>query len=76
MILTGEAPIAPPRATAVGSLCHYITHADPRNYQPANMAFDLLPPLCSTTLTKLGRPERHARQCSIALTKLQQWLEK
>ena len=72
--LAGGEPVAPPRATALGSLCHYITHADPRNYQPANMAFDLLPPLCATTPAKLGRPERHARQCQIALTKLNEWL--
>ena len=78
MMCAGEEPVPPPRATALGSLCHYITHADPKNYQPANMSFDLLPPLCVTTSpggpAKLGRAERHARQCSIALTKLQQWL--
>jgi methylenetetrahydrofolate--tRNA-(uracil-5-)-methyltransferase len=32
-----------PRETALGSLCHYISHADPKRYQPANIAFDLLP---------------------------------
>ena len=32
-----------PRETAIGSLCHYISHADPKRYQPANIAFDLLP---------------------------------
>jgi methylenetetrahydrofolate--tRNA-(uracil-5-)-methyltransferase len=77
-LLTGDEPIAPPRATALGSLCHYVTHADSKNYQPANMSFDLLPPLCATFSrdgsSKLGRQERHARQCAIALTKLQQWL--
>ncbi|HWP85026.1 MAG TPA: methylenetetrahydrofolate--tRNA-(uracil(54)-C(5))-methyltransferase (FADH(2)-oxidizing) TrmFO [Terriglobia bacterium] len=65
--------LPPPRATALGSLCHYITHADPRNYQPANMTFDLLPPLCAAT-PKLSRRERHARQCQIALAKLEEWL--
>ena len=34
-----------PRETAIGSLLHYISHADPKRYQPANIAFDLLPPL-------------------------------
>ncbi len=65
---------APPRATAIGSLCHYISHADPRNYQPANISFDLLPPLCDATPARLSRQERHARQCRIALTKWSQWL--
>ena len=72
--MSGEASSAPPRASAHGSLCHYITHADPANYQPANISFDLLPPLCSTTPPRLGRKERRARQCQIALTKWNQWL--
>jgi methylenetetrahydrofolate--tRNA-(uracil-5-)-methyltransferase len=72
---SGAEPTAPPRATALGSLCHYITHANPKNYQPANMAFDLLPPLCDAAPAKLGRQERRARQCRIALTKLEQWLK-
>jgi methylenetetrahydrofolate--tRNA-(uracil-5-)-methyltransferase len=73
-LVKGEEPLAPPRATALGSLCHYITHADPRHYQPANIAFDLLPPLCAATPARLPRAERHARQCAIALAKLAQWL--
>ena len=40
-LLRGEAPVAPPRATAFGSLAHYVTHADPKNFQPANITFDL-----------------------------------
>src|SRR5207302_3389561 len=39
----GEEPIAPPRATAFGSLTHYITHAEAKHFQPANITFDLLP---------------------------------
>jgi methylenetetrahydrofolate--tRNA-(uracil-5-)-methyltransferase len=78
LALGGETPIAPPRETALGSLCHYITHANPKNYQPANMAFDLLPPLDATESQtghrKLARPERHARQCSLALRMFDQWL--
>ena len=41
----------PPRATAFGSLTHYMTHADPRNFQPANITFDLLPPLDKRSAT-------------------------
>ncbi len=41
-------PVPPPRATAFGSLTHYITHADPAKFQPANITFDLLPPLEQT----------------------------
>src|SRR5438270_655287 len=33
----GETPIPPPRATAFGSLVHYVTQANPNNFQPANI---------------------------------------
>lgn len=74
LALTGEPPRVPPRATALGSLCHYLSHADPQNYQPANIAFDLLPPLCAAAPGRPDRKQRRARQCQIALSKLEQWL--
>src|SRR6202142_3340830 len=36
-------PVPPPRATAFGSLVHYVTQADSKNFQPANITFALLP---------------------------------
>ena len=72
-LLSGSAPAAPPRATAFGSLMHYITHADARNFQPANITFDLLPPLEQKVR---DRKERHRRQCEIALRESAEWLEK
>src|SRR5438132_1562284 len=44
-LVAGESATAPPRASALGSLLHYITHADPKKFQPANITFDLLPTL-------------------------------
>ena len=65
----------PPRATALGSLIHYVSHADPENYQPANISFDLLPPLedLPRVVTR-DRPARRARQCERALAELEAWL--
>jgi methylenetetrahydrofolate--tRNA-(uracil-5-)-methyltransferase len=48
-----------PRATALGSLCHYITHADPRDFQPANITFDLLPAVVGIR----DKKARHAEVC-------------
>jgi methylenetetrahydrofolate--tRNA-(uracil-5-)-methyltransferase len=48
-----------PRESAIGSLLHYISHADPKRYQPANIAFDLLPPL--------ENPSRDRRERQIAV---------
>jgi methylenetetrahydrofolate--tRNA-(uracil-5-)-methyltransferase len=60
-----------PRETATGSLCHYISNADPRKYQPANIAFDLFPPLASPLK---DRAERQNEICRRAAEKLDSWL--
>jgi methylenetetrahydrofolate--tRNA-(uracil-5-)-methyltransferase len=67
-----EAPAAPPRASAFGSLTYYVTHADPRNFQPANITFDLLPPLEKKIR---DRKERHRLQCESALQQFDRWME-
>jgi methylenetetrahydrofolate--tRNA-(uracil-5-)-methyltransferase len=41
----GEPMVAFPRETALGSLMHYITHADAEHFQPMNIAFGLMPEL-------------------------------
>src|SRR5438309_2736023 len=66
-------PVTPPRATAFGSLVHYITHADAKRFQPANITFDLLPALEQKVR---DRQERHRRQCERALREFDGWLEK
>ena len=60
------------RATALGSLCHYVSGADPRNYQPANITFDLLPQLDDATRSELrhDKKARHAEVCRRALEAL------
>ncbi|HUO28179.1 MAG TPA: hypothetical protein VMU80_03105, partial [Bryobacteraceae bacterium] len=65
-----------PRETALGSLCHYISGADPRNYQPANITFDLLPPLDEATRQSLQRdkPARHAEVCRRAIAAMDEIL--
>ena len=53
-----------PRETAIGSLCAYVSGANPANYQPANITFDLLPPLENSNP---NRQLRHAEICRRAL---------
>jgi len=71
-LIAGETPTAPYRATALGSLLHYITHADPKKFQPANITFDLLPPLERKIR---DRQQRHRMQCELALKELENWLK-
>ena len=61
----GREPLVFPRATALGSLCHYITQADPRHFQPANITFDLLPALDEEAKRqfKHDKRSRHAEIC-------------
>ena len=41
----GEAPVIFPPETAHGSMCHYITSAVAKHFQPMNANFGLMPPL-------------------------------
>ena len=69
-LANGAIPVPPPRASAFGSLAHYITQADSRNFQPANITFDLLPALEKRVR---DRKERHRLQCELALREFDTW---
>jgi methylenetetrahydrofolate--tRNA-(uracil-5-)-methyltransferase len=65
----------PPRTTALGSLVHYITHASSANYQPANISFDLLPPMEGLPrAVARDRRKRREKQCERALEDFGTWL--
>jgi methylenetetrahydrofolate--tRNA-(uracil-5-)-methyltransferase len=71
-LASGAELVPPPRPTAFGSLVQYLTHADAKNFQPANITFDLLPPLEHKVR---DRQERHRRQCELALKEFDGWLD-
>jgi methylenetetrahydrofolate--tRNA-(uracil-5-)-methyltransferase len=72
--LANGVDIAPaPRASAFGSLTHYVTHSDAKNFQPANITFDLLPPLENKNR---DRKERHRAQCELALLEFDGWMDR
>jgi methylenetetrahydrofolate--tRNA-(uracil-5-)-methyltransferase len=74
-IATGVEPIVVPRETALGSLTHYITHAEAKHFQPANITFDLLPQIDEETRRKVrDKKLRHKMVCDQALGKLGMWL--
>ena len=73
-IARGEEPVPVPRSTALGSLVHYITHAEAKNFQPANITFDLLEPLEEELRKKIrDKKERHRMQCERALAAFDAW---
>lgn len=71
----GREPRPLPPSTALGSLCRYLTGADPARYQPANITFDLLPQLDEPTRHQLrhDRKARHAEVCRRALEALEEY---
>ncbi len=67
----GQEPVAFPVETAIGALMHYITHADPDNFQPMNIAFGLMPPLAGPKIK-----DKRLRKRTIserALGRLEDW---
>jgi methylenetetrahydrofolate--tRNA-(uracil-5-)-methyltransferase len=76
-IANGNAPTPAPRGSANGSLTHYITHAETKKFQPANITFDLLPPLETELRKKMrDKKERHKLQCDRALEAWDDWLNR
>jgi methylenetetrahydrofolate--tRNA-(uracil-5-)-methyltransferase len=73
-IVRAEEPVPVPRSTALGSLVHYITHADPKHFQPANITFDLLEPLEDELRKKVrDKKERHRIVCERSLAAFDAW---
>jgi methylenetetrahydrofolate--tRNA-(uracil-5-)-methyltransferase len=73
-VARGEEPVPAPRASALGSLVHYITHADPKDFQPANITFDLLEPLEDPLRKKIrDKQERHRLVCERSLAAFDVW---
>jgi methylenetetrahydrofolate--tRNA-(uracil-5-)-methyltransferase len=71
----GGVPEPVPRGTALGSLVRYITEADAKRFQPANITFDLLEPLDEETRRRVrDKREQHRMQCERALAAMVEWL--
>jgi len=68
----GEAPRVPPRTTALGALAHYVSHADPHDYQPTNVTFGIMAPLTAAPRRKANRRSALAER---ALADLDRWLD-
>ena len=70
-VARGEAPQAPPRNTAVGSLAYYVSHADPKTYQPTNITHGIMPPLDDPPRDKMKKKLMIAER---ALADLEAWM--
>jgi methylenetetrahydrofolate--tRNA-(uracil-5-)-methyltransferase len=67
----GEPCTTPPRTTAIGALAYYVSHADPKHYEPSNITFGIMPPLDKAPKDKLKKKLAIADR---ALADLQSWI--
>ena len=70
-LLSGLPPVVLPRTTMMGAIFHYVTHAEPADFQPMKANFGLLPPPEPYIRNKRARYQAYAQR---ALAALQDWL--
>jgi len=74
-VAQGLPAVPPPRETALGSLVTYLCHAEAKNFQPANITFDLLPQMDDAARRQVrDKKLRHKMVCERALQALASWL--
>ena len=54
----------PPPDTMLGALCHYVTHTDPKNFQPMKANLGILPPLDVKIKNKAERKRAYAERAA------------
>lgn len=69
-LAAGLEPLLLPRTTAIGALGYYVSHADPKHYDPTNITFGIMAPL---TDAPRGRRDRQLLISQRALAALDDW---
>lgn len=65
-VLKGQEPLVLPTTTMLGSLMHYVAHADPAHFQPMNSNWGILDPLEERIKDKSARHQRQAERALAA----------
>ncbi|WP_316568507.1 FADH(2)-oxidizing methylenetetrahydrofolate--tRNA-(uracil(54)-C(5))-methyltransferase TrmFO [Neobacillus sp. YIM B06451] len=68
----GQDPVQFPVETAMGSMAHYITNANPDNFQPMNVNFGLFPEL---PVRIKGKQERYLQYANRAIETIQKFVK-
>jgi methylenetetrahydrofolate--tRNA-(uracil-5-)-methyltransferase len=71
-LVAGLEPVAMPGVTMMGALFHYVTHAEPKDFQPMKANFGIMPPLQPRVRRKRERYQKYAER---ALAALNRWIE-
>ncbi len=73
-LLQNKTPLTLPQETMLGALCHYITHADLKDFQPMKANFGILPAL-EIENKKIGKRERGQAHADRATSVLETFLD-
>jgi methylenetetrahydrofolate--tRNA-(uracil-5-)-methyltransferase len=71
-LLQNHQPITLPETTMLGALCHYVTHADLKDFQPMKANFGILPALNHTG--RIGKRDRSKLHAQRAIKDLENYL--
>jgi len=69
-LLRGELPLTLPPTTMLGALCHYVTHAEPEDFQPMKANFGLMPPFEQKIRHKQARYQAYTERALQDLDKI------
>lgn len=65
--LNDESSWVLPKTSMLGALCHYVTHADPKHFQPMKANFGILPDLSKRIKNKRERYAAYAKRAKVDL---------
>lgn len=66
--LKGLRAWVPPAETMLGALCYYVTHTEPKHFQPMKANMGILPPLETRIKDKAARKKAYAARAADSLT--------
>ncbi len=69
-LLLGQAPVTLPETTMLGALCHYVTHAEPKHFQPMKANFGIMPPFEQPVRNKRDRYQAYVDRALADLDRL------
>lgn len=65
--LNGLDAWVPPRNTMLGALCYYVTHTEPKDFQPMKANFGIVPDLAERVRDKRKRKQAYAERALAAM---------
>lgn len=74
-LIQGRNLIDLPVTTMLGALCHYISHASAKDFQPMKANYGLLPPLENLPSRKIGRREKNQLHSNRAMLDLDKYVK-